>query len=53
MAYSQLTSLDPADRIIVDRDGERIPYYIAVPIWITLAVLAWAPLYLVFQAIVP
>jgi hypothetical protein len=52
MPYMPTTSLDPADRIILNRDHERMPYYLAVPIWISLAVIAWSPLVLVFQAVV-
>jgi hypothetical protein len=51
MAYTQLTPLAPADRIIVDQGEKRMPYHFAVPIWITLSVVAWSPLLLVLRAV--
>lgn len=45
------TSLEPADRNGADRGQKRMPYFLAVPIWITLALVAWSPLVLIFRAI--
>ena len=52
MAYMHTNPLDPADRISASRDQERMPYFLAVPIWITLALIAWSPLVLIFQAVI-
>jgi len=51
MAYLQTVSMDAADRINAKRDDARIPYYIAMPIWIMLAGVAWSPLLLLFRAV--
>lgn len=51
MAYMPTTPLDPADRVVANRDQDRMPYILAVPLWITLALVAWSPFVLVFRAI--
>ena len=51
MAYMPTTPLDPADRIVANWDQDRMPYILAVPLWITLALVAWSPFVLVFRTI--
>lgn len=51
MAYLQTITPNSADRTGAKRNNERMPYYLAIPIWITLAVVAWSPLILLFRAI--
>ncbi|MBL6953855.1 MAG: hypothetical protein ISR50_14550 [Alphaproteobacteria bacterium] len=51
MAYTQMVSFDASDRINTDCDETRLPYLIAVPIWLVLAALAWSPVLLLIRAI--
>lgn len=51
MAYMQTISFGAADRITVDREEARLPYLVAVPIWISLAVAAWSPIIVLFHGI--
>ncbi len=51
MAYLQTASMDASDRIDAKHNDARMPYYLAVPIWITLAIVAWSPLLLLFNAV--
>ncbi|MBT3331665.1 MAG: hypothetical protein HOK21_07225 [Rhodospirillaceae bacterium] len=50
MAYLQTTTLDAADRISTKRVDGRMPYYIAVPIWVSLAIVAWSPIFMLYKA---
>jgi hypothetical protein len=50
MAYMQTTTLDAADRISAKRDDDRMPYYLAVPIWVSLAIVAWSPVFMLYKA---
>ncbi len=51
MAYIETISLDAADRIDADREKTRLPYFIAVPIWLSLAILAWSPIIVLIRAL--
>lgn len=51
MSYSQVISFDSSDRIVVDRKEERLPYHLAVPIWVSLAVVAWTPVILIIHSL--
>ena len=58
MAYMQSTALNPAidptisipGGLLAENDGERLPLFMAVPIWATLALVTWRPAYMLFQA---
>ena len=43
MAYMPTTPLDPADRVVANRDQDRMPNIQASPLWISLALVAWSP----------
>ncbi len=47
-----MMTIDQNDPIGAEGESERLPYRIAVPIWIFFSVLAWLPLYFAYQAIV-
>ncbi|MBC8239745.1 MAG: hypothetical protein H8E30_04630 [Alphaproteobacteria bacterium] len=51
MAYLPTVSMDATDRIDAKHGESQMPYYIAMPIWIVLAAVAWSPLLLLFRAV--
>jgi len=51
MAYMPTTPLDPADRVVANRDQDRTPNVQGAPLWISLALVAWSPFVRVFRAI--
>ncbi|MBT4043601.1 MAG: hypothetical protein HOF11_08870 [Rhodospirillaceae bacterium] len=51
MSYIETISFDATDRIETQRSETRLPYFIAVPIWISLAVVAWSPILLIVRAL--
>ena len=52
MTYLQTDTIHSADQLDTEQSGTRLPYYLAVPIWGGLAVVAWAPLIVLFRAVV-
>ncbi|MDP6874801.1 MAG: hypothetical protein QF521_14840 [Alphaproteobacteria bacterium] len=51
MTYMPISPLEAADRVSPRQSDERMPYYIAVPIWISLAVVAWSPLIVIARSV--
>lgn len=52
MTYMPTSPLEMADRISPRQSEERMPYYIAVPIWVSLAVVAWSPFIVIARSII-
>jgi len=51
MTYLPTNTVEPAEQIASEQQETRLPYYLAVPIWVGLAVVAWAPVIVLFRAI--
>ncbi len=52
MAYSETITFEAADRLTAGSEEARLPYYIAIPLWLSLSALAWSPIVMLFNAVV-